>query len=141
MDAARLAEFAQALDEVLDGLLVGLEPVTAEGDLLQAAGFGVDQAEVAVGGRGKLIRGEDLDRADLEAAGDEGAEARFITGGVEEIAKDDRDARLACLQGATAQRLVQIGGAGGGDGAEVSRRGRRAPGWTRRRQGRGTGTR
>src|SRR6266487_1215144 len=43
MQAARLAELAQALDEVLHGLLIGLEAVTAEGDLLDAAGFRVHQ--------------------------------------------------------------------------------------------------
>src|SRR5207247_4584058 len=49
--AAPLAELAQALDEVLDGLLIGLEAITAESDFLQSAGFRVHQAELAVSQR------------------------------------------------------------------------------------------
>src|SRR6266516_4477075 len=42
MDAARTTEFAQALDEVLHGLLIGLEAVAAKGDFLKAGCFRVD---------------------------------------------------------------------------------------------------
>ncbi len=61
MDAAPAAKLAQALDEILRCVLVGLQPELAEGDFLHRAALGIDEPQVAVGGGIQLLGREDLD--------------------------------------------------------------------------------
>src|SRR5881396_3077094 len=59
VDSAALAEFAQALDEVLQSLLIPLKAIAAKGHLLHRAGFRIDQSQVAISGGRKFFRRED----------------------------------------------------------------------------------
>ena len=108
VDPARLAELAQALDEILHGLLIRLQPIAAEGHFLHRAGLGIDQSQIAESGGRKFFGREDLNGVHLKSAADQRGQARFITGGIEKIAEHDGDAGLPRFQRAAPQRLVEV---------------------------------
>ena len=97
-DAPAGAVLAQALDVVGHALLIGLQPVLAEGHLGLAAVLGIDEAQVAERRRVELFRREDLHAVDLEAAADQGVQPGLVARRVEEIAEDDGDAGLPGLR-------------------------------------------
>src|SRR5262249_55645026 len=115
----RPAEFTQALTEILHGLLVSFETEFAKGHFLEAAGFGIDHAQVTVGRGVQFFRCEYLHSADLEAAPDQRGEAGFVAGGIEEVAEHHGHAGLAGFQGTATQSLVEVSGARGRQGGEV----------------------
>src|SRR5947209_2929636 len=78
VDAALLAKLAQSLEKVLHRLLIGLHAITAEGDLLRAAAFGIHQAQVAERRGREFFGGQDLHDVHLEAASDQRGESRLI---------------------------------------------------------------
>ena len=119
IDAASLAILAQALDVILHGLLVGLQTITAERHFLDAAGFRIDQAQIAEGGRIQFFRRKDLDDVDLKSSTDQRGQAGFVTGRIEKIAKHDRHARLPGLQRATPQGFIETRRPAGGKRAEI----------------------
>ena len=84
--AARLAVLAQALDEILNCLLVGFKAVPAEGDFLRSAGFLIDQAQISISGWGELLRSQDLNNVHVKAASNQRAQTGLVAGRVEEIA-------------------------------------------------------
>src|SRR6266850_3963559 len=75
INAARLAIFAQTLDEVLDRLLIVFHPVTAKGHFLNSTRFGIHQAQIAERGGTQFLRREDLHKVHLEAAANEGIQS------------------------------------------------------------------
>src|SRR4051812_12169301 len=70
IDPARLAEFAETLNVIVDGLAIGIEPKLSEGHFLHRARFRIDQSKIAISARIHFFRRKNLDRAHLKPATD-----------------------------------------------------------------------
>ena len=89
-DAARLAEFAEALQEILNGLLITLEAEPDKGDFLIGAGLRINYSQIAKRAGREFLGREDLDHVYLKAAAEQRGEACVIAGRVEKITEDQR---------------------------------------------------